>query len=237
MLGVIGDIHGNAWALEAVISDARRRGVSEFVDLGDELYGPLAPRKTFELLRRINLVAQVRGNQDRLILEGPPNPTLNWVRTDLGDEPLPWLAALPTSATHEHWLLCHGTPFSGTTYLLEEVSSGVARVRSEQEIETLLGNVPAEFVLCGHTHIQRLVRLSSGRTIVNPGSVGLPAFDDEAPVRHVMESFSPHARYAIIDRSTVSFLHVEYDWNSAAKKARELGREDWARGLSIGRMA
>lgn len=37
MFGVIGDIHGNAWALEAVISDAHGRGVSEFVGLGDVL--------------------------------------------------------------------------------------------------------------------------------------------------------------------------------------------------------
>lgn len=237
MFGVIGDIHGNAWALEAVISDAHRRGVSEFVDLGDVLYGPLAPRRTFELLKNIKLVAQVRGNQDRLIFEGTPTPTLDWVRGDLGNEPLRWLAALPVSASHQDWILCHGTPSSDMTYLLEDVSSGFARVKSEPQIEALLGETLTPQVLCGHTHVQRLVRLSSGRIIVNPGSVGLPAFDDEEPVRHVIESFSPHARYAIIERSTVSFLHVEYDWNAAAKKARELGRDDWARGLSTGRMA
>lgn len=233
----MGDIHGNAWALEAVISDAHRRGVSEFVDLGDVLYGPLAPRKTFELLRQIKLVAQVRGNQDRLILDGPRNSTLDWVRNDLGQQPLDWLAALPPIAMHQDWLLCHGSPSSDTVYLLEDVSAGFARVRSESEIEDLLGNTHARWVLCGHTHVQRMVRLTSGQTIVNPGSVGVPAYDDAAPVRHVMESFSPHARYAIIEDSAVSFLHVEYDWATAAMKARELGREDWARGIATGRMA
>jgi diadenosine tetraphosphatase ApaH/serine/threonine PP2A family protein phosphatase len=234
MLGVIADIHGNAWALEAVIADARRRGVSEFVDLGDVLYGPLAPRKTFELLRQVKLVAQVRGNQDRLILDGPGTSTLDWVRCDLGEEPLSWLAALPPIATYGDWLLCHGSPSSDTIYLLEDVSAGFARVRSEDEIESLLASTDAPRVLCGHSHVQRMVRLASGRTIVNPGSVGVPAYDDEAP-RHAMESFSPHARYATIDGSTISFHHVEYDWNTAAMKAREVGRDDWARGLATGR--
>lgn len=237
MFGVIADIHGNAWALEAVIADARRRGVSEFVDLGDVLHGPLAPRKTFELLRQINLVAQVRGNQDRVLIDGPGDPTLDWVRKDLGDEPLTWLAGLKPLATHEDWLLCHGSPSSDTEYLLEDVSMGFARVRSEQEIERLLGKTQARRVLCGHTHVQRLVRLTSGQTIVNPGSVGFPAYDHDVPIQHVMESFSPHARYGIIDGSTISFLNVEYDWNAAARKASELGREDWARGISTGRMA
>jgi predicted phosphodiesterase len=83
MFGVIADIHGNAWALEAVISDAHRRGVSEFVNLGDGLYGPRAPRKTFELLMQINLVAQVRAIKiDPFLIA--PNPMLDWVRNDLG---------------------------------------------------------------------------------------------------------------------------------------------------------
>ena len=92
----------------------------------------------------------------------------------------------------------------------------------------------APWIFC--THVQRVVKLTSGQTIVNPGSVGLPVYDDDAPVRHVMESFSPHARYATMDGSAVSFHHVEYDWKTAAMKASELGREDWAHGIATGRM-
>lgn len=237
MIGFLADIHGNAWALEAVLADARRRRVSEFVNLGDVLYGPLAPRRTFELLTEINLVAQVRGNQDRLILDGPENPTLDWVRCDLGEGPLRWLADLPLVATYQNWLLCHGSPASDTCYLLEDVSGGLPRVRTEREIENLLQGNKARWIGCGHTHVQRLVRLNSGKTVVNPGSVGLPAYDEEVPVPHVIESFSPHARYASVEDTTVSFHLVEYDWNTAARKATELGRPDWARGIATGRMA
>jgi predicted phosphodiesterase len=95
----------------------------------------------------------------------------------------------------------------------------------------------ASRILCGHTHLQRLVRLASGTIIVNPGSVGLPAYDDDLPVHHVIESFSPHARYGVIEGTTISFHQVEYDWNAAAARARELKRDDWARGLAAGRMS
>jgi predicted phosphodiesterase len=236
MLGILADIHGNAWALEAVLVDAERRGVTEFVDLGDVLYGPLAPRRTFELLGKVNIVVHVRGNQDRLILEGPRNPTLDWVRSDLGAEPLAWLAGLPLTARHRDSLLFHGSPSSDTTYLLEDVSGGFARMRNDQDILALLGSIAETRIFCGHTHVPRIVRLSSGQTIINPGSVGVPAYDDDAPVAHVMESFSPHARYVTLDESTVSFHQVEYDWHAAASKARALGRNDWARGIATGRM-
>jgi predicted phosphodiesterase len=53
MIAILADIHGNAWALEAVLADARQRGVSAFIDLG-----------------KIHPVAQVNGNQDRLIVDG-----------------------------------------------------------------------------------------------------------------------------------------------------------------------
>ena len=237
MLGILADIHGNAWALEAVLVDAQRKGVTEFLNLGDVLYGPLAPRRTFEMLKKVNIVAQVRGNQDRLILDGPRNPTLDWVRSDLGSEPLSWLAGLAPTAKYRDTLLFHGSPSSDTTYLLEDIRSGFARVRSDQDILALLGSIAETRICCGHSHVPRIVRLSSGQTIINPGSVGVPAYDDDAPVPHVMESFSPHARYVTLEASTVSFHQVEYDWNASATKARELGRNDWARGIATGRMS
>jgi hypothetical protein len=81
-----------------------------------------------------------------------------------------------------------------------------------------------------------MVRLTSGQTIVNPGSVGLPAYADDLPVPHVMESGSPHTRYAIIECSAVCSVHIEYDWNAAAMKAPELGCDDWARGIATGHL-
>lgn len=241
-VGVLADIHANVWALEAVLEDARRRGAGRLVNLGDTLWGPLAPRATYDLLQRSSIAVTICGNQDRMLYDTrtPSGPGLSWVLDDLGAEPVNWLRTLPALAPlGEDILLCHGTPSSDSEYLLEEVGSGHPQLRAPDEIAKLLGQT-APVVLCGHTHVPRCVRLPDGRLIVNPGSVGLPAYDDSSPVTHVMETYSPHAQYATLERAprgwAVSFHRVPYDFEAAAKQARELNREDWARGLESGWM-
>jgi hypothetical protein len=94
-------------------------------------------------------------------------------------------------------------------------------------------------VLCGHSHISRVVQLPGGRTIVNPGSVGLQAYTDDQPLPHKMETGSPHARYAVITEGaggwTVEQVAVPYPWEKAARAARRRGRNDWAAWLETGR--
>ena len=84
----------------------------------------------------------------------------------------------------------------------------------------------------------RLLPLDGGPTVVNPGSVGLPAYDHDVPFAHVMQSGSPHARYALLERRDgswqVQLRAVAYDWAKAAALARAHGREDWALALLTG---
>jgi hypothetical protein len=72
---------------------------------------------------------------------------------------------------------------------------------------------------------------------VNPGSVGLPGFYDDAPYPHVIQCGSPHARYAVLEGSgehwRVEFAAVEYDWTSAAALAAKSG-SPWARAIATG---
>ena len=49
-IAILSDIHGNYWALDAVIKDIELRGVLSIFDLGDSLYGPLEPKKTYDLI-------------------------------------------------------------------------------------------------------------------------------------------------------------------------------------------
>jgi len=88
--------------------------------------------------------------------------------------------------------------------------------------------------------MQRSLRLTNGQLVVNPGSVGLPAFDDDAPVHHKIESGTPHARYAILLRDETGEWDVEprrvsYDWDTAGDMAEQQGRPDWARAIRTGR--
>jgi diadenosine tetraphosphatase ApaH/serine/threonine PP2A family protein phosphatase len=96
-------------------------------------------------------------------------------------------------------------------------------------------------MICGHSHVQRLIGLGEGVVIVNPGSVGLPAYEDDGLRPHIVESGSPHARYAMVELGpntppAVEFIAVAYDWRGASEQARQNGRPDWARALETGVM-
>ena len=73
---------------------------------------------------------------------------------------------------------------------------------------------------------------------MNPGSVGLQAYEDTTPWQHYVETGSPHARYAILERhkGTWKAEHraVPYDWHSAAKTAAGNDRPDWAHAITTG---
>ena len=67
-LAVLSDIHGNVYALEAVVGDLEQRCAEEIVNLGDTFYGPIAPKGTFDLIDEYDFIT-IRGNEDRLIFE------------------------------------------------------------------------------------------------------------------------------------------------------------------------
>lgn len=248
-VAVLADIHGNADALEAVLADAARRGVTRFVNLGDSFYGPLDPAATWRLLRDRPMPA-VLGNQDRILLD-PASPmaglpAFRAAREALGPEGLAWLAGLPaTRVVDASLFLCHGTPKSDTAYLLEDVTSGRPVPRPCPAIEADLAGVPGgcTVVLAGHSHHPGVA--ACGRfTVINPGSVGLPAYDDDTPP-HAMATGSPHARYALLTPPgaantpvstswTAELVAVTYDWERAARLAEANGRPDWARWLATG---
>ncbi len=243
-IAVIADIHANIWALNAALDDIDQQGATQIINLGDVLYGPLKPRETFERLKTAPIAITVSGNQDREIYETHryDSPTFHYVRNDLPHEAIDWLRQLPNTASFEQEMfLCHGTPDSDCTYLLEDVSSGRPLVKAEAAIGAALRQVTHPVILCGHTHIPRLVCLSSnGQLIVNPGSIGLPAYVHDSPVPHAMETYAPHASYAILEKSErgwqVEFRHVAYDQDAAARCAESLHRQDWAHAIRTGRV-
>lgn len=244
-IAALSDIHGNRWALEAVLADLEQRNVRELVNLGDSLYGPLDPAGTARLLAGLR-VLNVRGNEDALILApyaaAGAHPTLRHVRESLTAKQLDWLAShRPQAVAAGRLFLCHGTPRADSEYLLEVVGPGRAGLRGEEELARLLAGVPQLVVLCGHSHVPRVVQLRDGRLVVNCGSVGLPAYHDDEPVPHEMETGSPHARYAILEERAAGWciqdVVVPYDCEAAARAAEATGRPDWAAWLRTGRAA
>lgn len=241
-IAVISDVHGNVWALDAVLKDISERQVEHIVNLGDSVHGPLEPAHVAEMIRSRGMTT-VRGNEDRLIVENEgqssPDTTVRFVREQLTDSQLKWLKSLPATAELDAGLfLCHGTPNDDSAYLLKKVSPSGVVSRSVDELEEMLAGIGARVILCAHDHVQGEALLPSGRLVVNPGSVGLPAFTDEWPFPHEIAVGSPHARYSILRQSrggwTSEHCKVEYDWGRAADTADRRGRPDWAHWLRTG---
>lgn len=238
----IADVHGNHLALQAVLADIALQGITDIVNLGDCLSGPLEAGETADLLMRLNAVT-VRGNHDRYLIESAPDALPVWEQYAYGKlSPvhLDWLRGLPFSATFqdEVWL-CHATPRQDDIYWLESVSpAGHIFLRPLQEIEAFAEGIDWPLILCGHSHIPRAVRLADGRLIVNPGTVGCPAYDDDRPFFHKVEAGHPMASYAVLEKResgwTADFRTVAYDHLAAAALAAKAGRHDWARALATG---
>ncbi len=240
-IAVIADIHGNFDALEAVVEDLERTQPDLVVNLGDSLSGPLKPRETADLLMAKDWLT-VRGNHDRYLIERPLDQLGASDRAAaeaMAPEHFDWLRALPFSTrAAEDVLLFHATPGDDNTYLMEQVRGGRSEMRPATEVAADLAGIDAGLILCGHSHIARVVELPDGRCVFNPGSVGQPAYDDIAPEPHVMQAESPHARYGIAERGRAgwrfSCVALRYDWHAAAALARARGRADWAHALSTG---
>lgn len=245
-LALLADVHGNLAALEAVAEDIRRRSVSRpvkaVVNLGDHVSGPLLPRQTLRFLRSQDWL-HLAGNHERQLTTLPvaeQGPSDAYAHGQLSSDDLAWLGTLEHSRAYgdDVWL-CHGTPHSDTTYCLETVEvDGSVRPATENEVTERLGGVTSALIACGHTHVPRAVRLSNQQLVVNPGSVGLPAYDDAQPYPHKMASGSPAARYAVVERHagrwSAELISVDYDHETMARLATRRGREDWAEALRTG---
>jgi predicted phosphodiesterase len=238
-IAILSDIHGNLPAMEAVIADARARGCEAFVNLGDSLSGPLWPRETADLLIAEDWPS-IAGNHERQLLtlsRERMNLSDNFAAACLSDRHRQWLAGLPPTLEYQpEVFLCHGTPDSDLVYFLHDLADdGTVSDAAHETVAKRAGKRGERLILCGHTHLPRIHATGDGRFIANPGSVGLPAYDDDRPVPHVMETGSPDARYAIVDDDlSVTLRAVAYDHLAASNKAEAEGRSDWALALRTG---
>ena len=233
-IAVIADIHGNLPALEAVAADIRLRGIERVLNLGDHASGPLWPAGTVDFLMA-QPWTHISGNCDRMVATGSAHllgASDRFACERLATRQRSWLAQLPkTLSITPGILMTHGRLADDERYLLETVEGGGARLATKAEVRERLGAVSETVVLCAHSHIPRIVSGDGSRLIVNPGSVGMPAYEHDLPAPHKMESGSPHARYAVLTRTgarwQVQLIALDYDHGAAARKAREEGRLDW----------
>jgi len=200
------DIHGNLPALEAVLADVEREGVDAIVVGGDTVGGPFSV-EVFDRLLGLPGARFLRGNADRLVVEGDGEHGVDWSveRRRLGEPRLATIAAWPLTVELEieglgRTLFCHAIPTADEPIF--------TRITPDEDVAELLGDVEAELVVCGHTHLQFDRQLPSGLQVVNAGSVGMPYEGRRG------------AFWALLGPA-VELRRTEYDVDAAAASIRE----------------
>jgi CHAD domain-containing protein/predicted phosphodiesterase len=235
VVALIGDVHANRHALEAVLADIDRRNIRETWCAGDVVGYGASPREAVEILRR-RAIPCVAGNLDRKLFraagpgaprkDGPPSLkrlTHLWTWDRLGPAARRWLRDLPDALRFDRAgreiLVVHGSPASDEEYIAAE--TGRKRLRELARLAR------ADVVVAGHAHVPCVER-AAGTWFVNTGSVGRP---EGAPDR---------ACYAILTLTpeALDIRHVEvpYDVDGAVAAVHEAGLPDaYARMIRTGR--
>jgi len=180
LIALIADIHGNAVALERVLSELEHERPDRVVCLGDVASTGPQPREAIALLRATGCPV-VLGNADEWLLtpQFSPNPDEAtakieeidaWCREQLGPEHLDYLRGFRSTIEipldkRTVLLCCHGSPRSNT--------EAMRSATPDSELGAMLDRVRATILTCGHTH-EQLLRRFGELILLNPGSVGLP---------------------------------------------------------------
>lgn len=240
---MISDIHSNTFALEAILQEIDLHNVDLIVNLGDSLFGPIDPLGTAQMLMKRKNIVNIMGNCDEILLEDSSESlTYRHVKPLLRAAEENWISEHKDIWRYDNLLFCHGTPWDNSKYLMEKVAMDGVSYKTAEQLTEELRDIDEQFVFCGHTHVFYSMDLLDGKRVVNPGSVGLPAFEEEEPYPHVMESGTPYASYCLCRRNdeengwSVEHRLVKYDWDRAASIAAGNGRQDYAAAIRTGRV-
>lgn len=213
-IALFGDIHANLEALQAVLADAKKEGVMDYVCMGDIVGYNADPSACLEIIREMNCPT-VKGNHDEDASGDHSLDTMNtiaaaaleWTRLQLTPEQRQWLTRLRMVRQVSDFSVVHST-------LDQPAHWNYVTNRFEA-----MSNFAYQFTqICfhGHTHVPRVfvkgaqvAEVAADSVIIEPnkkyfvnvGSVGQPRDGDW------------RACYAIYDviEKTLQFRRIEYD--------------------------
>ncbi len=191
-VAVIGDIHGNAYGLNAVLDAAKTQGAEYLLITGDIVGYYFMHNEVIKLLEPWEKYI-VRGNHEDMLAEARSNPkalalidqrygtAITEALQSLNQNDLDMLCNLPHPLDLEiggmNILLCHGTPWDNDVYVYPDADDALLNQCAMQDYDV---------VILGHTHYPMLKKI--GRThLLNPGSVGQP------------RNYQPGAHWAMLD--------------------------------------
>ena len=243
---IFGDVHGNLPALNAVLKEAERLGAGNYIFLGDAVsYGPF-PSECIERIANMSNTVMLRGNHDHTAGTGIPENGSNrlaremdmWTTQRLSATEREWLLTLPVEYQEGTWVSVHGSPLDQHrfyAYIYEMTYKNNLTCLEERELSACF---------YGHTHVQFVYRRnaegvdekltpgnmeiseSSGRLLINPGSVGQPRDGD------------PRAAFALWNHHdrVFRFYRIPYPVDATIQAVKREGLpEDLVYRLEVGR--
>ncbi|HEX6510875.1 MAG TPA: metallophosphoesterase family protein [Chloroflexota bacterium] len=213
-LAVLSDVHGNARALEAVLTDAR--GSDLLVANGDLLaFGP-QPAETLAMLRAVPNLMFVSGNNDRNLVErrwerrpadgweAEAFANLRWTADEIGPVGVELVASWPFDLRLDFGpgvRVVHASPLADTI--------GMFPWTPDAQLSHMVRDVPEPLVICGHTHLAMDRQLDRHR-VISDGSAGFPFDHDLRP------------SYILLDDAggqvALEVRRVEYDEEAAIRE-------------------
>lgn len=220
-VAVFTDVHGNRFALEAVLADISNVEPDLILNLGDTVLGGADPVGALKLQLECGAL-MVRGNADEEVSNPEPDleparlEVVNWLRGLLTAQDLKLLENLPTMLEVENGeiLACHGNLETPWDFLMlaDNPQTFTDYATPEQLLSRIQEYPKAKVVLCGHSHRARNVT-ANGVQFVNVGSVSRQPDGD------------PRARWALLTRDEnswqVEHKFTDYDIETAANWALE----------------
>lgn len=218
---VVGDIHGNKYALESVLAHIGNKDVDFIVSTGDLVGYMPYPNEIIDIIRSHKIIA-VQGNHDKVIAESKnisleelnnmpvqdiqknaSSAYTNWCINDVNREFLKSLCAeLVLKIGNKTIMIVHGSPFRIDEYLYE----------NEEYLMDISEQVKADIIICGHTHIPYFTKVNE-KYFVNAGSVGKPKHGDGRSTYVIVD----------VDKETVTYSieKVEYDVSQMIRDIEE----------------
>jgi predicted phosphodiesterase len=171
---VLGDVHGNAVALEAVL-DKIRADPPELVVVNGDLSWGAEPEATLELADSLADALFVRGNAESALLRlvhgevAEPTDTEAWMLEQHTAQRIADIEGYAGAVTVDvegagRLFICHGSPRGDQ----ELVTPGTP----DERMEALLAGTQLDVLVTAHVHLQ-FRRGVLGITSMNAGSVGL----------------------------------------------------------------
>ncbi len=223
-IAVFGGVYSNRFSLEAVLEDARRRGVDAVYSLGDlGGFGP-NPEAIWPLLES-GSVRTIQGNYEQSLSSGRDDcncgytdprdnhfAALSYGYTERRCSPAykAYMGELPARRRvrvgRRELLLVHGSPRQVNEFLFASTSS-------TPFLEACCDENRCDGILCTHTGLHWHRRLPSERDVLNVGVIGRPANNGRTNVWYAVLS---EARGGL----DVELVPLEYDHESMAAEMR-----------------